>query len=64
MPERAAITDANPTVADMEARVARFARLVPTDDYVERRHPRLRPHHLARAGHPAPMHRWRRRAST
>jgi len=35
MPERAAITDANPTVAEMETRVARFASLVPTDDYVD-----------------------------
>ncbi len=31
----APITDANPTVAEMEARVARFTRLVPTDDYVD-----------------------------
>jgi mannose-6-phosphate isomerase-like protein (cupin superfamily) len=31
----APITDANPTVAEMEARVARFAALVPTDDYVD-----------------------------
>lgn len=31
----APITDANPTVAEMEARVARFRRLVPTDDYVD-----------------------------
>jgi mannose-6-phosphate isomerase-like protein (cupin superfamily) len=31
----APITDQNPTVADMEARVARFAALVPTDDYVD-----------------------------
>ena len=31
----APITDANPTVAEMEARVARFARLVPTGDYVD-----------------------------
>lgn len=35
MPSRAAITDANPTVAEMEARVARFAQLLPTDDYVD-----------------------------
>jgi mannose-6-phosphate isomerase-like protein (cupin superfamily) len=31
----APITDANPTVAEMEARVARFARLEPTADYVD-----------------------------
>jgi len=31
----APITDANPTVADMEARVARFASLRPTDAYVD-----------------------------
>ena len=31
----APITDANPTVAEIEARVARFARLVPTGDYVD-----------------------------
>jgi mannose-6-phosphate isomerase-like protein (cupin superfamily) len=31
----APITDANPTIAEMEARVARFARLVPTGDYVD-----------------------------
>ena len=31
----APITDANPTVAEMEARVARFRNLVPTDDYVD-----------------------------
>lgn len=31
----APITDANPTVEEMEARVARFARLRPTDDYVD-----------------------------
>lgn len=31
----APITDADPTVAEMEARVARFANLVPTDDYVD-----------------------------
>ena len=34
-PARAGITDANPSVADMEARVARFDKLVPTDDYVD-----------------------------
>ncbi|MCX8005635.1 MAG: cupin domain-containing protein [Burkholderiaceae bacterium] len=39
MNARAPITDANPTVADMEARVARFRRLVPTDDYVDARIP-------------------------
>jgi hypothetical protein len=31
----APITDANPSVADMEARVARFAALQPTDDYLD-----------------------------
>lgn len=31
----APITDANPTVQEMEARVARFARLTPTQDYVD-----------------------------
>jgi mannose-6-phosphate isomerase-like protein (cupin superfamily) len=31
----APITDANPTVAEMEARVARFAALRSTDDYVD-----------------------------
>ncbi|HWA36367.1 MAG TPA: cupin domain-containing protein [Burkholderiales bacterium] len=31
----APITEANPTVAEMEARVARFAALRPTDDYVD-----------------------------
>lgn len=32
---RAGITDANPSVEEMEARVARFDRLIPTDDYVD-----------------------------
>ncbi|MFY9510544.1 MAG: cupin domain-containing protein [Rubrivivax sp.] len=31
----ASITDANPSVAEMEARVARFRTLVPTQDYVD-----------------------------
>jgi mannose-6-phosphate isomerase-like protein (cupin superfamily) len=31
----APITDANPTVAEMEARVARFGSLRPTNDYVD-----------------------------
>ena len=31
----ARVTDANPTVAEMEARVARFRSLVPTTDYVD-----------------------------
>jgi mannose-6-phosphate isomerase-like protein (cupin superfamily) len=31
----APITNANPTVAEMEARVARFKNLVPTHDYVD-----------------------------
>jgi mannose-6-phosphate isomerase-like protein (cupin superfamily) len=35
MPDTAPITDANPTVAEMEARVARFHNLTPTDDYVD-----------------------------
>ncbi|MBX3635528.1 MAG: cupin domain-containing protein [Rubrivivax sp.] len=33
--DTAPITDADPTVAEMEARVARFARLQPTADYVD-----------------------------
>ena len=32
---QAPITDMNPTVAEMEARVARFRRLQPTTDYVD-----------------------------
>jgi mannose-6-phosphate isomerase-like protein (cupin superfamily) len=35
MPRTAPITDADPTVAEMEARVARFAALRPTDAYVD-----------------------------
>jgi mannose-6-phosphate isomerase-like protein (cupin superfamily) len=35
MPPMAPITDANPTLEQMEARVARFAALRPTDDYVD-----------------------------
>jgi mannose-6-phosphate isomerase-like protein (cupin superfamily) len=35
MPLIAPITDANPTVEQMEARVARFAALRPTQDYVD-----------------------------
>jgi mannose-6-phosphate isomerase-like protein (cupin superfamily) len=35
MSETAPITDANPTVAEMEARVARFRALRPTNDYVD-----------------------------
>lgn len=35
MTAQAPITGANPTVAEMEARVARFRRLVPTGDYVD-----------------------------
>ena len=35
MTATAPITDANPSVADMEARVARFAKLEPTADYVD-----------------------------
>lgn len=31
----APITDANPTVAEMEARVARFDKLLPTSDYAD-----------------------------
>ena len=31
----APITDANPSVAEMEARVARFAALLPTTDYID-----------------------------
>ncbi len=39
MPRIAPITDANPTVAEMEARVARFRALEPTDDYIDARIP-------------------------
>ena len=35
MPHTAPITDANPTVSEMEARVARFRALKPTDDCVD-----------------------------
>lgn len=35
MPDAAPITDANPTVEEMEARVARFRNLKPTDDCVD-----------------------------
>jgi mannose-6-phosphate isomerase-like protein (cupin superfamily) len=35
MPDTAPITDANPSVAEMEARTARFDRLQPTADYVD-----------------------------
>jgi mannose-6-phosphate isomerase-like protein (cupin superfamily) len=35
MPDIAPITDANPSVAEMEARTARFAQLRPTADYVD-----------------------------
>lgn len=35
MPNVAPITDANPSITEMEARVARFAALRPTDDYVD-----------------------------
>jgi len=35
MTQIAPITDANPTVEEMEARVARFAALRPTGDYVD-----------------------------
>lgn len=35
LPAQAPITDANPTVEEMEARVARFAALQPTQDYVD-----------------------------
>ena len=35
MPSTAVITDANPTVAEMEACVARFRSLKPTGDYVD-----------------------------
>ncbi len=34
-PARARITDANPSVAEMESRVARFHQPVPTDDHVD-----------------------------
>ena len=39
MSRTAPITDADPTVEEMETRVARFDRLVPTDDYVDARIP-------------------------
>jgi mannose-6-phosphate isomerase-like protein (cupin superfamily) len=35
MPNTAVITDANPTLAEMEARVARFKALAPTQDYLD-----------------------------
>lgn len=35
MPEQAPITELNPTVAEMETRVARFDDLKPTGDYVD-----------------------------
>jgi mannose-6-phosphate isomerase-like protein (cupin superfamily) len=35
MPAVAQITDADPTVAEMEARVARFRALQPTEDYLD-----------------------------
>ncbi len=35
MPDTAPITDANPSVDEMETRVARFRDLMPTDDYVD-----------------------------
>ena len=35
MPNTAPITDANPSVVEREARVARFRNLKPTDDYVD-----------------------------
>jgi mannose-6-phosphate isomerase-like protein (cupin superfamily) len=35
MPATAPITDANPSVAEMEARVARFRSLTPTSDYID-----------------------------
>ena len=35
MSATAPITDANPTVAEMEARVARFKSLATTDDYLD-----------------------------
>lgn len=39
MTAMALITDANPSVDEMEQRVARFAKLAPTDDYVDARIP-------------------------
>jgi quercetin dioxygenase-like cupin family protein len=35
MPDTAPITDANPSLAEMEARTARFSRLQPTADYAD-----------------------------
>jgi len=35
MSKQAPVTDANPTIEEMEARVARFRTLAPTDDYLD-----------------------------
>jgi mannose-6-phosphate isomerase-like protein (cupin superfamily) len=48
----ASITDLNPTVSDMEARVARFRRLVPTDDYVDSKIPGCERTTYRVVGHP------------
>ena len=52
MSATAPLTDANPTVAQMEARVARFAALHAHPGLPRRRHSRLRAHHLSRDGRP------------
>ncbi|MEQ1686193.1 MAG: cupin domain-containing protein [Burkholderiaceae bacterium] len=52
MPATAPITDANPTVEEMEARVARFRALEPTDDYVDSGIPGCERTTLRVLGHP------------
>jgi mannose-6-phosphate isomerase-like protein (cupin superfamily) len=52
LPATAPITDANPTVAEMEARVARFRDLKPTDDYVDSALPGCERTTLRVLGHP------------
>ena len=52
MPATAPITDADPTVAEMEARVARFRDLTPTDDYVDAAIPGCERTTLRVLGHP------------
>jgi mannose-6-phosphate isomerase-like protein (cupin superfamily) len=52
LPATAPITDANPTVAEMEGRVARFRDLKPTDDYVDSAIPGCERTTLRVLGHP------------
>jgi mannose-6-phosphate isomerase-like protein (cupin superfamily) len=52
MPPTAPITPANPTVAQMEERVARFQALIPTDDYVDSRIPGCERTTFRVLGHP------------